>query len=364
MRRFTPGIPAALVAVLAGIALVTALDLTEENVAVMGQIDSAVPLPALPDAGWADLTALLPGALAIAVIGYAESATVAESLAEEHDYDIQPDKELLATGGANVFAGLFQGFMTGGGASQSAANDRAGAQSQLAGLIVAGLVAVTSIALLPLFENLPQAVLGAIVISAVLGFVNVKALKRLASLRRESFIIAAVTVGAVLILGILPGLILSIALSILLLLNWMSKPSGSVLQWSAEVRTYLAVESGAPTSPIPGVLIYRLNAPVLFVNAKRLKEDVRTLTTQEQAVNHLVLDLSFSADFDVESLDILAGVEKKLSQDGVTLWLANVHDSVRRRLETSGLAQTLGEARIHRRIESLPFEHEPVDGAA
>jgi MFS superfamily sulfate permease-like transporter len=157
LKRVAPGVPAALLVVVAGIVVVALAGLTDDGVAVIGKVEGAVPTPALPSVGWDDLLALLPGALAIAVIGYAETATVGESLADEHGYSVLPDRELTATGIANVLAGMFQGFITGGGASQSAANDRAGAHTQLVSLLVSGLTVVTAVALLPLFRDLPQA---------------------------------------------------------------------------------------------------------------------------------------------------------------------------------------------------------------
>ena len=156
LKRVAPGIPAALLVVVAGIVVVAVGGLADRGVDVIGEIEGAVPVPALPSVGWDELLALLPGALAIAIIGYAETATVGESLADGHGYTIQPDRELIATGLANVLAGLFQGFITGGGASQSAANDRAGAHTQLVSLLVSALTVPTAVALLPLFRDLPR----------------------------------------------------------------------------------------------------------------------------------------------------------------------------------------------------------------
>ena len=160
LKRVAPGVPAALLVVVGGIAVVALGDLTADGVEVIGAVDGAVPVPAIPSVGWDDLLGLLPGAAAVAIIGYAESATVAESMGNEHGYDVVPDRELRAVGIANILSGLFQGFITGGGASQTAANDRAGAQTQLVSLLVSGLTVVTAVALLPLFRDLPQAALG------------------------------------------------------------------------------------------------------------------------------------------------------------------------------------------------------------
>jgi sulfate permease, SulP family len=206
-------VPAALLVVVGGIATVGVADLTARGVEVIGAVDGAVPVPAVPRVGWDELVGLLPGAVAVAIIGYAESATVAESMANEHGFDVEPNRELRAVGIANILSGLFQGFITGGGASQSAANDRAGARTQLVSLLVSllvsGLTLVTAVALLPLFRDLPQAALGAVVISAVIGFLDLAALERVRRLRRDSFVIALAAMLAVLTLGALQGLIVS-----------------------------------------------------------------------------------------------------------------------------------------------------------
>src|SRR5829696_169180 len=258
LKRVAPAVPAALAVVVAGIALVALGDLTSRGVEVIGSVEGAFPVPAIPWLGWHDLLGLLPGAAAVAIIGYAESATVAESMANEHGYDVDPDHELRAVGIANILSGLFQGFITGGGASQSAANDRAGANTQLVSLLVSGLTVLTAVALLPLFRDLPQAVLGAIVIAAVAGFLNLAALRRIARLRRASFVLAMLALAGVLILGVLGGLLLAVVISVVLLLDRQSRPGSTV-------RTE------------PGLLVFRLDAAPLFRNPKLLNDRVGEL---------------------------------------------------------------------------------------
>jgi sulfate permease, SulP family len=229
-KRFMPTIPAALVVVAVSILVVTLFNLDDHGVAVVGSISREIPLPALPHGvHFDDLIALFPGAMAVALIGYTETNSVAEQFAEEHKYDIKPNQELVALGAANILAGFFKGFITGGGASQSAANDRAGAKSQISLLTMAVLIALTSALLMPIFKNLPIAILGAIVISAVLGFINVPAMQRIRRLRRDAFLFAMLSMIGVLVLGILPGLLLSVLLSILLLLGHESRPSDTIL---------------------------------------------------------------------------------------------------------------------------------------
>jgi MFS superfamily sulfate permease-like transporter len=275
LKRVAPGVPAALLVVVGGIAVVALGDLTGRGVEVIGAVDGAVPVPAIPSVGWDDLVGLLPGAAAVAIIGYAESATVAESMANEHGYDVVPDRELRAVGIANIASGLFQGFITGGGASQSAANDRAGAQTQLVSLLVSGLTVVTAVALLPLFRDLPQAALGAVVISAVIGFLDLAAMERVRRLRRDSFAIALVAMVAVLALGVLQGLILAVVVSVGEFLIRSSRPSRSVLGRLPGTTAFIARENAPEARTVPGMLVYRLNAPLLFVNAKRLRDGIR-----------------------------------------------------------------------------------------
>jgi high affinity sulfate transporter 1 len=332
-RRARPSLPAALVVVVAGIAVVALGDLDSHGVEVIGAVKGAVPLPRVPSVGWDELVGLLGGAVAVAIIGYAESATVAESMAEEHGYHVTPDRELRAIGIANILSGLFQGFITGGGASQSAANDRAGAQTQLVSLLVSALTVVTAIALLPLFRDLPQATLGAVVISAVLGFINLPALARIRRLRRDSFVIALVALAAVLVLGVLKGLIVGVVISAGMLLVRTSRPGASV---RAE----------------PGLLVYRLDAPLLYVNAKRLRDAVQAQVGDAATpVRAVVLDLSFSSELDIESVNVLASLRHELDRRGVALWLAGVHAGELEMLGRSGLADSIGRSRLSRGVE-------------
>ena len=204
--------------------IVTVFDLADKGVDVVGTVDRAFPTPAIPIVDLGALLTLVPGVLAIVVVGYSESISVAKRFADEHQYQVRPNQELTALGVSSALGGLFQGFITAGGASQSAANDRAGAKTQVSSIVLALLAALTSIALMPLFKNLPQAVLAAIVINAVLGFVSVSAMKRVQALRRDSFYLALTAGIGVLLLEILPGLLITVAISLLLLFSRIGRP--------------------------------------------------------------------------------------------------------------------------------------------
>jgi sulfate permease, SulP family len=347
-RRFVPNVPMALIVVVVSIVAVTLLDLAARGVAVIGDVPGGFPLPALPLVGAADLLALVPGAIAISMIGSAESLTVAQQFADEHRDEIRADQELIANGGANVLSGLFQGFIVGGGASQSAANDRAGARTPVASILVAVLTVATAVALLPIFRNLPDAVLGAIVISAVIGFLRVDELRRIQSLRRDSFVLALVALVATLLLGILPGLITAVILSLLLVLVRLARPTTTVIGRRHDGT--LAVVDDPDARPIPGLLFVRLDAPLLFLNAALLRDQVRARVREAETPPQVVIvDLEASSELDVESLDLLRRIAEQARQDGAELWLADVRPGVAEMLTRAGVDPVTGAPRWFRR---------------
>jgi sulfate permease, SulP family len=211
---------------------------------------------------------------------------------------------------------------------------------------------VTAVALLPLFRDLPQAALGAVVISAVVGFLNLPALERVRRLRRESFVLALLALVAVLALGVLQGLIVAVVASVGLFLVRTSRPSASVLGRDPDAGIWVARELAPEARTEPGLLVYRLNAPLLFVNAKRLRDGIRAeVRLAATPVRVVVLDLSFTPDLDIESLDVLASLHQELAGQGVALWLAGVHAKVLDLLVRGGLADRIGRRHLYRGVE-------------
>jgi high affinity sulfate transporter 1 len=344
-RRYATGLPIALMVVVAGILAVALFGLEARGVVVIGDVQGGLPTPALPLIPAGDLLALVPGAVAIAVIGCAESLTVAQQFADKHRDEIRPDQELLANGGANALAGLFQGFIVGGGASQSAANDDAGARTQLASILVAGLTLVTMVALLPLFRDLPEAVLGAIVISAVIGFLRVDELARIRALRPDSFVLSLVALVATLVLGILPGLITAVILTLLLLLVRLARPTTTSVG-RREDGSWAALDETAGVRPPPGLVVLRLDAPLLFLNAALLRDEVRAAVRAAEPPAHVVIvDLEASSDLDIESLDVLVRLAEQVREDGAELWLAAVRAGARAMLARAGVDPATGSPR-------------------
>jgi MFS superfamily sulfate permease-like transporter len=246
-------------------------------------------------------------------------------------------------------SGLFGGFIVGGGASQSAANDAAGGRTQIVSFIVAALTVLTSVALLPLFADLPQPVLGAIVISGVVGFLRVVEMRRIRSLRRDAFVGTLVALAATLVLGILPGLIVSIILALLVLLVRLAKPTMSALGYLADRRTWVALERAPDARTEPGLLVLRIDAPLLYLNAGLIRDELRSaLAAADPPATVVILDLSMSSDLDIESLDMLVRLAEHAGQVGTELWLAEVRGPLRDMFERAGIDAETGQPRVFR----------------
>lgn len=339
LGRVAPAVPAAILTAALAIAVASMLGLGNRGVAVIGAIDRTFPIPSLPAVSPDQLPSLLPGALAIVLISSSESLTIARRFASAHRYEIRPNQEFVALGMSGIVTGLFHGFVTSGGATQSAANDRAGAKTQLSSLVLAGLSLLTVIALLPFVAALPLAVLGAIVVTAVSSFLDVPALRRMRQVSREGFILALVALFGVLAVGILPGLLIAIVLSILVLLSRLSRPHATALVTPAGSQTAVAEREG--------LLVIRPEGPLLFINALWVADEVKSRISAAPPPSVLVLDLEETPSLDFTSLDVLADLRSQLHADGIDLWLTNVHDDAQSALARMGSMNSAGTDWIH-----------------
>jgi SulP family sulfate permease len=351
IERFAHRVPAALVALVYGIGLVTILGLGE-RLPIVGAIPGGLPLPEIPEIRLQELWALLPGALGLVLVTFAEHIGPVRQLAAKHRYDTDSNQELIALGASNLGAGLFQGFAQGGSLSRSAANDAAGARTQVSGLVAAGLVVVVTALFTPLFYNLPEATLGAIVIHAVWGLFDVAALRRFARLSRPDLAVALTALLGVLALDTLPGLLLAVSLSLVLLVYKASRPHIAVLGRSPDGRELGDVAQHRDYQTVPGVLIVRPDAPLFFANSTILRdairEDVRAADPRPHAV---LLDLEATSSLDVPTNDMLGELAEDLESEGVELRLARVRAPVRSLLHESGVATRIGDEKIHPRVE-------------
>ena len=336
-RRLVPKVPSTLLVLVLAIAVSALLDLQAHGVDVVGEIPTALPDPAIPDVGAADLVDLVAPALGVLILS-AEAVGVARGLAVRHGYAVDPDRDLVAMGAANALAGLSSGFVQSGGASQTAAADGAGGRSQLASLFAALLILLTGAFLAPLFEDLPQAALAAIVIVAVAGFFDFAELRRFARVRRSAIVFAAIALAGVLVLGVLQGLIVAAGLSLVYVVMRISRPPVAALARDPATGAWGRADRHPAWQEPDGVLIVRSDGPLLYPNANAVKERVLALVA-ERSPRAVILDLSGSTELDIQTADMLDELAAALHRDGIELCLAEVRAPALEILARSGVAE-------------------------
>ena len=360
VKRFFPRLPSGLVALVLGILAVSIFNLDEYGVSIVGAIPTGLPAPGLPQVSLGDLPYLITGAIGIVFLAVGESLGSARSFAAKHRYEINPDQELIALGTANISAGLFQGFTVDASLSSSATADEAGARTQLSSIVTAVLIIVTLLVLAPLFYNLPNAVLGAIVIASVIGLMDVAELKRLYASNRVDFVLAVVALFGVLTTDVLTGLLIAVFLSLLIILYRASRPYVAVLgKVPGQEATYGDVARHPENMQVPGLLIVRLDAPLYFLNANVARGQILGLVTASQPPPRAILfDLGASADLDVASLDMLKNLVRELEEAGVDVLLAEVRGKVRDRLRKASVMADIGENRIYQSVPAAVHDFE------
>jgi sulfate permease, SulP family len=323
LRRTWPVAPGPLVVLVGGMVLVAATALEARGVATVPPVPGGLPAPTLPDLGLAG--SLLPAAAGIALMAFVESIAAARAFRSPDDPPVQPDRELLALGAASGVAGVFQAYPTGGGLSQTAVNDRAGARTQGAEMVTAGLVAIVLVALAPLFRFVPEAVLGAIVLVAAAGLLARDEARAIRKQRPQDWAFGTVTLASVLVLGTLEGILVGVVVSLLGLLWALNHPPVVVLGRRPGTDAYrdLAVHPGDET--LPGMLIVRIESPLYFGNAQRVIDRVAQLVDEsDPRPRVLLLDLSAVTDTDTTAAAVLAERTDRLETMGVEVWLAGM----------------------------------------
>ncbi len=351
IERWLHKIPAALVAVVYGIVVATVFGLAAQGVHVVGDIPAGLAAPALPDLTVRQWLMLAPGALGIALVAFAEAIGPVRSFAGKHHYRIDPDQELIGIGAANLGAGLFQGFSSGPSLSKSAAADGAGMNSQMAGLVAAAITVVVALFLTPLFKNLPEATLSAIVIIAVVRMFKLKELRRLYRVRRTDFALALVALlGVLTFQEVLAGLLLAVIISLLALIYRASQPRLTVLARRTGRMSFEDTALEVDTVPVPGLLIVRPDEGLFFANAAPLREDVlQRVAASDRPLHAVLIDLEMSNDLDAPSVEELANLYEDLQAAGVRMMLSRVYPDVRKMLVSSGALERIGEDNLYER---------------
>ena len=352
LRRVDRRFPAPLVALVVSIVLTSMLGLADKGVAVLGPVPTGVPMPTLPAFSLGDLFSLTAGAAGLVFLALGESIGSARAFATRGGYRIDPDQELVALGASNLATGMFGGFAVDASLSQSATGEAAGNRSQLASLVTAALLLATALFLAPLFEDLPQAVLAAIVIASVLGLVDLPEFRRYVDQRRTDFVLALVALVAVLTTSVLTGLVIAALVSIVLLLYRASQPAVTTMGRIPGTRDGFGDITRNPGArQVPAVLALRLDTPLYYFNAS--EAETRVLAMVESAdprPTTVVLDIGATSDLDVTTADMLLELLRALGDLGVSLSLAQARGRVRDRMRVNGLMDAMGADHVFQTV--------------
>ncbi|MBF6416141.1 SulP family inorganic anion transporter [Nocardia cyriacigeorgica] len=323
LKRWLPLVPGSLLAVLLGIAAVTVFDLDDHGVAIVGHIDAGLPSVGMPDGvGVGDLIDLLGPAVGVLLIGFAEGLGAAKTYAAKAGYEVDANRELFGLGAANLGSGLSSGMVVNGSLSKTAVNGSAGARTQLSGLVVAVLVVLTLLFLTGLFENLPEATLAGVVIAAVIELVDIAALRRLYRVwtarlgsiyghaARADFLAAIAAMAGVLLFDTLPGLVIGIGVSMLLLLYRTAQPHIATL--AKDGTRWVDAERRPELERRPDVLVVRVESGLLFANADYVKQHIEAQCTDRTKL--VVLDAETSPVIDVTAAQMLAELRTTLAR--------------------------------------------------
>jgi high affinity sulfate transporter 1 len=351
LQRWLPTVPAVLVMVVLSIVAASVFHLADRGVDLVGELPRGFPPPTIPTFPLEDLGPLIAGALGIALVSLADTISTSSSFAERTGQEVDGDQEMIGIGAANLAAGLFQGFPVSTSGSRTAVAERAGARSQLTGVVGAALIVVTIVLLPGLFRNLPQPALAAVVITAALSLADVAGARRLWHQRRTEFSLMVAAFLGVALLGVLPGIAVAVALSILNVFRRAWRPYSTVLGHPDGLAGYHDVRSYPDAELVPGLAVYRFDAPLIFANAPTFRDDVRRLAAADPPPRWILVAAEPMTDVDTTAADMLEDLDAELNARGISLAFAELKDPVRRKIERYELTRTIDPNKFFPTVE-------------
>ena len=358
LKKKAPRVPAALTVVVLSTLAVWGFGLHERGVSIVGEVPPGLPGFSIPPLSLDVLGALAPSAIAIALVGFMESISVAKAFAARRRGDVDANQELVGLGAANVVGGFFAAYPVTGGFSRTAVNAQAGARTPVASLITASVVVLTLLLLTDLFFYLPHAVLAAVIMTAVFGLVDVKEVRHLWKVDRADFALLLITFAATLTLGIEPGIGVGVAASLLWFVVRTTRPHFAELGRLPGTTVYRNVLH-FPEAEVPQqVLVLRMDAQFYFGNVSFLRDTLAKLLAKRPEVKAVVIDASSMNRLDSSADEALHGLDIELRSRGISLHFATVKGPVRETMRRSGLAEQLGPQRFHLSV------HDAVEAAS
>jgi high affinity sulfate transporter 1 len=346
-HRF-PNSPVPLIAVLLSTAAVAIFNLDDRGVAVVGEIPAGLPHFVIPQVPVEDLRSLVASAVGIAIVGYSDNVLTARAFANRNRYKIDANQELLALGVANLGNGLMQGFPISSSGSRGVIGDSLGSKSQLFSLVAMVTVILVLLFLRPLLALFPKAALGAIVIYAATKLIEVSEFIRLYRFRRSEFLLAIITTISVLITDILVGVGIAVSLSVIELFSRVARPHDAVLGEVPGLAGLHDIEDWAGAKTIPGLVIYRYDAPLCFANAENFKRrSLEAIASERQPVEWFVLNMEANVEIDITAIDMLLELQAELAAKNITFGITRVKQDLYLQLERAGFLKKISTEHIY-----------------
>lgn len=341
LQRFLPRVPAVLVAVVVSILAANLFELAAHGVSLVGGLPKGFPPFTIPSVPVSDIALLVGGAFGIALVSLTDTISTASAFAARHGEVVDGNKEMIGIGTANIAAGFFQGFPVSTSGSRTAVAEQAGAKTQLTGLVGALAIALMLLFVPGLLRNLPQPTLAAVVIAASVSLANIPGTVRLLQQRRTEFVLSITAFLAVALFGVLPGIAIAVALSIVNVFRRAWWPYQTVLGRARSVPGYHDVRSYPDAELLPGCILFRFDAPLFFANARTFREQIRRLAGSEPPPVWIIVAAEPITDVDTTAADMLEDLDQELNDRGISLAFAEMKDPVRRKIERYELTRTI-----------------------
>jgi len=348
-HRIFPGRPIAIIIVIASIVIMSTTSLIYKGITVVGVLPSGLPNFHLPSLRTNDIESIIPLAFACFLLAYIESVSAAKTLAQQNGYEIDPRQELLALAAANAAIAFGQGYPVSGGLSQSAVNDKAGAKTPFSLIFASAVIALCLLFLTGMLKNLPNVILASVLLVAISGLVDIKGLWRLWKASRLEFGVAMIALAGVIIFGIFKGVVIAAIASIVLLIRAVSDPHVAFLGRIPGTKRYTDINRHHDNETIPGMLIFRVEAAVLYFNIENIRNKVwAEIESKESSLKTVIWDLSTSPYVDIAGARFIKKLFLDLKARGISFKIAEAHSDVRDILRAEEIDHLLGH--ISRKI--------------
>jgi high affinity sulfate transporter 1 len=363
LNRFLPKLPSVLIIVVLAAVVVGAFDLTSHDVDTVGVLPEGFPPFTIPDVAWDDLPPLFLGAIAIAVVALADTMSTASAFAARRGERVRGNQEMVGIGAANIAAGFFQGFPVSTSGSRTAVAEQAGSKSQVTGIVGAGMITVVLVFATSLMKYVPQPTLGAIVIAAALSLADIAGTRRLWHQRPMEFWLSIIALLGVALLGVLPGILIAVGLSILNVFRRTWWPHEAELGRVEGIDGLHDTESYPEAEVLPGLVVYRFDAPLIFANARMFGEKVREIAEDHPGLRWIIVAAEPITDVDTTASDMLEELDAWLNEHGVSLVFAEMKDPVRAKVERYELTRTIDPAHFLPTLDEAVEEYIRQTGA-